>query len=91
MSGVRITITDKNSGVTEIRESRPKENSDVREQVDSAYLPPPYSPDEIPKLTEWFVCYKNGKVIERFVSAKRAQDYCDIGLADKWEKETIKS
>jgi hypothetical protein len=91
MPGIRTTITDKNSGVTEIRESRPKENSNVREQMDSAYLPPPCSPDEAPKLTELFTCYKNGIAVERFVSAKRAQDYCDKGLADKWEKETIKS
>jgi hypothetical protein len=59
--------------------------------VDFAYLPPPCSPDEIPKLTEWFTCYRNGVAVERFVSAKRAQDYCDRGLADNWKKETIKS
>jgi hypothetical protein len=59
--------------------------------MDSAYLSPPRSPDEVPKLTEWFTCYKNGKVVDRFVSAKRDQDYCDRGFADRWEKETIKS
>jgi hypothetical protein len=89
MPGVRTTIIDKNSGVAEIHESKPKENSNVREQMDSAYLPP-RSPDEMPKLTEWFVCYKNEKVVEWFVSAKMAQDYCNRGLADKWEKESIK-
>jgi hypothetical protein len=91
MPGVRTTIIDKNSGVTEIHEVKPKESPNVREQMDSAYLSPPRSPDEVPKLTEWFTCYKNGITVERFVSAKRAQDYCDKGLADKWEKETIKS
>jgi hypothetical protein len=91
MPGVRTTIIDKNSGVTEIHEAKSKENLNVREQMDSAYLPPPRSPDEVPKLTEWFTCYKNGKVVDRFVSAKKAQDYCDRGFADRWEKETIKS
>jgi hypothetical protein len=91
MPGVRTTIIDKNSGVTEIHEVKSKEKFNVREQMDSAYLPPPCPPDEIPKLTEWFTCYKKGMAVERFVSAKRAQDYCDKGLADSWEKETIKS
>jgi hypothetical protein len=89
MPRVRTTIIDKNSGATEIHEVKPKEPSNVRDQMDSAYLPRP--PDEVPKLTEWFTCYKNGTAVERFVSAKRAQDYCDKGLADRWEKETIKS
>jgi hypothetical protein len=91
MPGVRTTIIDKNSGTAEIHEGKPKEYSNVQKQMDSAYLPPPCSLDEIPKLTEWFACYKNGAVVERFVSAQKAQDYCDRGLADGWEKETIKS
>jgi hypothetical protein len=91
MPGVRTTVINKNSGVAEIHEAKPKDNLNIQEKVDFAYLPPPCSPDEMPKLTEWFVCYKNGKVVERFVSAKMAQDYCDRGLADRWEKETIKS
>jgi hypothetical protein len=91
MPGVRTAIIDKNSGITEIHEAKQKENSNVREQMDSAYLLPPCSPNEMPKLTEWFTCYKNGTVVERFISVKRAQDYCDRGIADKWEKEIIKS
>jgi hypothetical protein len=89
--GVRTTFIDKKSGTSEIREAKPMEGSNTQEQMDSAYLPPPCSPDEMPKLTEWFVCYKNGTIVERLVSAERSQEYCDRGLADRWEKETIKS
>jgi hypothetical protein len=91
MPGIRTTVIDKNSGLTEINEAKIKENSNVREQMDSVYLPPPCSPDEVSKLKEWVTCYKNGIVVDRFVSAKKAQDYCDRGLADKWKKETIES
>jgi hypothetical protein len=91
MPGIRTTIIDKNSGVAEIHETKSKDTSNVREQMDSAYLPPPCSPDKVPKLKEWFTCYRNEITVERFVSAKQAQDYCDRGFADRWEKETIKS
>jgi hypothetical protein len=91
MPGVRTTVIDKISGTIETHEVKPKENINDRDQIDPAYLPPPRSPDEIPKLTELFTCYKSGIAVERFVSAKSAQDYCDKGFADKWEKETIKS
>jgi hypothetical protein len=91
MPGVKTTLIDKNSGTAEIRENKPGENSNAREQAGSAYFPPPRAPDEIPKLKEWFACYKNGILIERFVSEIRAQEYCDRGLSDRWEKEAIKS
>jgi hypothetical protein len=91
MPGIRTTIIDKDSGVTEIHETKPKENLNIKEQMDSACFSFPCSPDKNRKLTEWFTCYRNNVVIERFVSAKKAQEYCDRGFADKWEKETIKS
>jgi hypothetical protein len=91
MPEVRTTVIDKNFGVAEIHETKPNENPNVRKQTDSAYLPPPRFPDEVAKLTEWFTCYRNGVVVEHFVLAEQAQDYCNKGFADKWEKETIKS
>jgi hypothetical protein len=91
MPGMRTTITDKTSGRIETHGFGSREDCNVREQMDSAHLPPPRPPDEVPKLTEWFSCYKDNEVVERFVSELRAQEYCDRGLADRWEKEPIKS
>jgi hypothetical protein len=58
MPGVRITITDKNSGTTEIHESKQKEKSTVQKEMDSSDYAYRHTPDEISKLTEQCTCSK---------------------------------
>jgi hypothetical protein len=73
MPGIKTTIIDKDSGAIETLGG------------EAMSLPKPI--DEIPTLTEWWACYRNNKIVNKFITEEHAKNYCNRGFADSYKKE----